>query len=58
MKKLIIVVRDGCVESVLTDQEENLAVEIVDFDSVFDSKDEQEAMEAYVKHLMTTMKKL
>lgn len=58
MKKLVIVVRDGCVESVFADQPENFELEIVDFDSCFDSRDEQEAMEAYVNHLRTIMKEV
>lgn len=58
MKKLVIVVRDGCVEEVFTNQEEKIEIEIVDFDSAFDSKDEQEAMESYVEHLQATMKKI
>ena len=58
MKKLVIVVRDGCIESVFADQLENFELEIVDFDSTFDSKDEQEAMEAYIEHLRTMMKEV
>ena len=58
MKKLVIVVRDGCVESVFADQTEDFELEIVDFDSAFDSTDEQEAMEAYVEHLQATMKEV
>ena len=55
MKKIIVVVRDGCVENVFIDAPENVELEIVDFDSAFDSKDEQEAMEAYVYDLQHTM---
>lgn len=58
MKKLVIVVKDGCIESVFTDQEENFELEIVDFDSAFDSRDEQEALEDYVEHLRVTMKEV
>lgn len=58
MKKLVIVVRDGCVESVFADQPEDFELEIVDFDSTFDSKDEQEALEAYVEHLQSTMREV
>ena len=58
MKKIIVVVRDGCVENVFTDAGEHIELEIVDFDSAFDSKDEQEAMETYVKHLQQTMKEV
>ena len=55
MKKIVIVVRDGCVENVFIDSPEKVEVEIVDFDSCFDSKDEQEAMEAYVYDIQHTM---
>lgn len=58
MKKIIVVVRDGCVENVFIDTQENVELEIVDFDSAFDSRDEQEAMEAYVEHLQQTMKEV
>ena len=56
MKKLIVVVADGCVESVFTDSDEEFELEIVDFDSAFDSHDEQEAMRGYVDSLRATMK--
>lgn len=58
MKKIVIVVADGCVETVFTDIEEDVEVEIVDFDSCFDSRDEQEAMGDYVDHLRATMKSI
>ena len=58
MKKLVIVVADGCVEAIFTNIEEKIEVEIVDFDSCFDSKDEQEAMGDYVDHLRATMKEI
>lgn len=58
MKKVIVVVRDGCVENVFIDTQEDVELEIVDFDSAFDSKDEQEAMETYVEHLQQTMKEV
>ena len=58
MKKIIVVVADGCVEAVFTNGEGDFELEIVDFDSAFDSKDEQEAMETYVKHLQQTMKEV
>ena len=58
MKKIIVVVADGCVENIFTNIEEEVEVEIVDFDSCFDSRDEQEAMGDYVDQLRTTMKEL
>lgn len=58
MKKIIVVVADGCVERVFTDSTEDLELEIVDFDSAFDSRDEQEAMKEYVCSLKATMKSL
>ena len=58
MKKLIIVVADGCVESVFTDIDEKVEVEIVDFDSCHDSRDEQCALADYVDHLRATMKEI
>ena len=58
MKKIVVVVADGCVENIFTDIEEEVEVEIVDFDSCFDSRDEQEAMGDYVDQLRATMKEL
>lgn len=58
MKKIVIVVADGCVETIFTNVSEEVEVEIVDFDSCFDSRDEQEAMGDYVDQLRATMKEL
>ena len=58
MKKFIIVVADNCVESVFTDIDEKVEVEIVDFDSCHDSRDEQCALADYVDHLRATMKEI
>ena len=58
MKKFIIVVADGCVESVFTDIGEKVEVEIVDFDSFRDSCDEQCALADYVDHLRATMNEI
>lgn len=58
MKKIIVVVADGCVETIFTNIEEDVEVEIVDFDSCFDSKDEQEALGDYVDNLRATMKEI
>ena len=58
MKKIIVVVADGCVESVFTDSDEDFELEIVDFDSAFDSRDEQEAMGDYIDQVRTTMREL
>jgi hypothetical protein len=58
MKKIIVVVADGCVEAVFTDVSEDVELEIVDFDSCFDSRDEQEALGDYVDHIRATMREL
>ena len=58
MKKIVIVVADGCVETIFTNIEEDVEVEIVDFDSCFESKDEQEALGDYVDSLRDTMKEI
>jgi hypothetical protein len=58
MKKIIVVVADGCVETIFTNIEEDVEVEIVDFDSCFDSRDEQEALGDYVDSLRDTMKEI
>jgi hypothetical protein len=58
MKKIIVVVRDGCVESVFTNGEGDFELEVVDFDDAFPSRDEQEAMEAYVDGLRLDMREI
>lgn len=58
MKKIVIVVADGCVETVFTNIEEDVEVEIVDFDSAFPSKDEQEELARYVDHCRLMMKEI
>jgi hypothetical protein len=58
MKKIVVVVADGCVETIFTNVSEEVEVEIVDFDSCFDSQDEQEAMGDYIDQLRSTMKEL
>lgn len=58
MKKIVVVVADGCVESVFTDSTEDFELEIVNFDSAFDSHDEQEALEDYIDQVRATMKSL
>ena len=57
-KKIIVVVADGCVEAVFTNGEGDFELEIVDFDSAFDSRDEQEALRDYVDGLRDTMKEV
>lgn len=57
-KKIIVVVADGCVEAVFTSGEGDFELEIVDFDSCFDSRDEQEALRDYVDHVRATMKEV
>lgn len=58
MKKIVIVVADGCVETVFTNIEEDVEVEIVDFDSAFPSKDEQEELARYVDDCRLMMKEI
>jgi hypothetical protein len=58
MKKIVVVVADGCVEAVFTNGEDDFELEIVDFDSAFPSQDEQEAMRYYVDGLRDTMKEI
>ncbi len=58
MKKIVIVVADGNVETVFTNVDEEVELEIVDFDSCFDSRDEQEALGDYVDSLRATMKEI
>lgn len=58
MKKIVVVIADGCVEAVFTDIDEKVELEIVDFDSCFDSRDEQEALADYVDSLRDTMKEI
>jgi hypothetical protein len=57
-KKIVVVVADGCVEAVFTNGEGDFELEIVDFDSCFDSRDEQEALADYVDGLRDTMKEI
>ena len=58
MKKIVIVVADGCVETIFTNIEEYVEVEIVDFDSAFPSKDEQEELARYVDDCRLMMKEI
>lgn len=58
MKKIVIVVADGCVETIFTNIEEDVEVEIVDFDSAFPSKDEQEELARYVDDCRLMMKEI
>ena len=57
MKKIVVVVVDGCVESVFTNSEEDLELEIVDFDSNSFIEDQKEQAD-YVKECCKTMKEL
>jgi hypothetical protein len=57
-KKIIVVVADGGVEAVFTNGEGDFELEIVDFDSFFDSQDEQKALGDYVDHIRATMKEV
>ena len=55
MKKIIIVVGDGQVETVFSN--EDVEVEVVDFDSTF-SKEEQQELGDYVDQCRQTMKEI
>lgn len=55
MKKIIIVVADGRVESVFSNEE--IEVEVVDFDSCYDSE-EQEDLGNYIDECRETMKEV
>ena len=55
MKKIIIVVGDGQVETVFSN--EDVDVEVVDFDSTF-SKEEQQEFGDYVDKCRQTMKEI
>jgi hypothetical protein len=57
MKKIIVVVRDGCVESVFIDSPEKVELEIVDFDG-FLSVAERQEFNDYVNACRATMKEL
>lgn len=58
MKKIIVVVADGSIETVFTNVDEEVELEIVDFDSCFDSREEQETLGDYVDSLRATMKEI
>ena len=55
MKKIVIVVGDGHVETVFSN--EDVEVEVVDFDSTF-SKEEQQELGDYVDKCRQTMKEI
>ena len=55
MKKIVIVVGDGHVETVFSN--EDVEVEVVDFDSTF-SKEEQQELGDYVDQCRQTMKEV
>lgn len=55
MKKIVIVVADGRVETVFSNEE--VEVEVVDFDNCFDY-DEQEDLGNYVDECRETMKEI
>ena len=55
MKKIVIVVGDGQVETVFSN--EDVEVEVVDFDSTF-SKEEQQELGDYVDQCRQTMKEI
>ena len=55
MKKIVIVVSDGHVETVFSN--EDVEVEVVDFDSTF-SKEEQQELGDYIDKCRQTMKEV
>lgn len=55
MKKIVIVVADGRVESVFSSEE--VEVEVVDFDSCYDGE-EQEDLGNYIDECRETMKEV
>lgn len=57
MKKVIVVVADGCVEAVFTDCSEDVELEIVDFDGAT-SRQELQEFNDYVNAIRATMKEL
>ena len=57
MKKIIVVVRDGLVENVFVDTQENVELEIVDFDGATTSQEVQEYSD-YINACRTIMKEL
>jgi len=58
MKKIVIVVADGKVESVFVDNNEEVEVEVVDFDSNLYDFEEQEKLGDYVDMLRETKKEI
>lgn len=56
-KKIIVVVRDGCVENVFVDTQENVELEIVDFDGFLSVAERQEYSD-YVNACRAIMKEL
>lgn len=57
MKKIIVVVADGCVEAVFTNGEGDFELEIVDFDGAT-SREERQEFGDYVDAIRATMKEL
>ena len=58
MKKIVIVVADGKVESIFVDTNEEVEVEVVDFDSNIYDFEEQERLGDYVDELRATKKEI
>lgn len=54
MKKVVIVVADGRVQSIFSDEE--IDVDVVDFDSCLDSNEDQEKLGDYIDECRKTMK--
>ena len=57
MKKVVVVVVEGCVESVFIDSEEDFELEIVDFDGDSFIEDQKDLAD-YVAECRRTMKEI
>lgn len=58
MKKIVIVVADGKVESVFVDTNEDVEVSVADFDANWADEDEQNDLANFVDHCRDTMKEI
>ena len=58
MKKIVVVVADGKVESIFVDNNEEVEVEVVDFDDNWADEDEQNDLAHYVDLCRETMKEI
>lgn len=58
MKKIVIVVADGHVESVFVDKDEKVEVEVCDFDDNWADEDEQNDLAHYIDLCRDSMKEI